>query len=186
MLGFYLTAVDSKYHELKVSVARPGVTLNYRRGYYALDEPKIDTAQKKSDLSSALLNPVDSGAVGIVATLDMQPGSPRNTANVRLRLDPDTLSLDKNGAGWTGKVEEMFVELNSAGREVGRISASKAFDVTPTTRDSYEVNGVALLQSFQLAPDAVKLAIIVRDSASGRTGTLSVALNAVTPSSARQ
>ncbi len=178
-LGFYLTEVDARYHELKVNVNRPGLTLNHRQGYYALDEPKIDASQKKSELSAALLNSADSAAVGIVASLDRKPGSPRDMLNVRLRLDPDTLSTRESKAGLSGKVEEMFVEFNAADREVGRISATSPFDIKPENRDAFQTNGVTMVQSFAVPADAVKLTIIVRDSGSGRIGSLSVPLDAV-------
>ena len=178
-LGFYLTEVDGKYHELKVNVDRPGVSLNFRQGYYALDEPKISESRKKSDLSAALLNPVDSAAVGIVASLDRKPGSPRDTHNVKLRLDPDNLSMHESKAGQSGKVEEMFVEFNAAGREVGRITAASPFDITAENRAAFQSNGVTMVQSFAVAADAVKLTIIVRDTASGRVGSLTVPFNQV-------
>ncbi len=159
-----------------MKVDRPGVALNFRQGYYALDEPKIETSRKNSELSAALLNPVDSAAVGIVASLDRKPGSPRDMLNVKLRLDPDKLSMHESKAGQSGKVEEMFVEFNAAGREVGRITAASPFDITPENRAAFQSNGVTMVQSFAVAADAVKLTIIVRDSASGRVGSLSVPL----------
>jgi VWFA-related protein len=175
VLGFYLTEVDGKYHELKVSVDRPGTTLNYRQGYYAVDIPKMDASQKKVDLSAALLNPADSTAVGIEATLDAKPG----TLNVRVRLDPETLSLQPGKAGQAGKVEELFVEFNAAGHEVGRISAVGPFRITPENRETFKTRGVIMVQSIPLATDAVKLSIVVRDTASGRVGSLAVPLDKV-------
>jgi VWFA-related protein len=175
VLGFYLTDVDGKYHELKVSVDRPGTALNYRQGYYSIDTPKVDPAQKKVDLAAALLNPTDSTAVGIEATLDMKP----RALNVRVRLDPETLSLQPGDTGQSGKVEALFVEFNAAGREVGRISAATPFQITPENRETYESRGIVMVQSIPLAADAVKLSIIVRDTASGRVGSLAVPLDKV-------
>jgi len=175
VLGFYLTEVDGKYHELKVSADRPGAALNYRQGYYAVDVPKPDASQKKTDLSAALLNPADSTGVGIEATLDMKPG----TLNVRVRLDPETLTVHPGKTGQAGRVEQMFVELNAAGREVGRISAATPFEIKPENRETYESRGIIMVQSIPLAADAVKLSIIVRDTASGRVGSLAVPLDKV-------
>ena len=176
VLGFYLTAVDGKYHELKVSVDRQGVALSYRQGYYAVDTPKRDASQKKVDLSAALLNPADSTAVGIEATLDMKPG----TLNVRLRLDPETLTVQPGKAGLTGNIEELFVEFNATGHEVGRISAAPPFEIKTENLEAYQSRGVTMVQSIPLADDAVKLSIIVRDTASGRVGSLAVPLDKVT------
>jgi VWFA-related protein len=174
-LGFYLTEVDGKYHELKVSVDRRGTALNYRQSYYAVDTPKIDASQKKVDLSAALLNPVDATAVGIEATLDVKPGA----LNIRVRLDPETLSTQPGQTGPAGKVEELFVEFNAAGREVGRISAAPSFEIKSENLEAYQSRGVTMVQSIPLAADAVKLSIIVRDTASGRVGSLAVPLDKV-------
>lgn len=176
VLGFYLTAVDGNYHELKVSVDRPGTALNYRQGYYAVDTPKPDASQKKADLSAALLNPADATAVGIEATLDIKPG----TLNLKVRLDPETLSLQPGKTGQSGKVEQLFVEFNAAGREVGRVSAATPFEIRSEDRETYENRGIVMTQSIRLAADAVKLSIVVRDTASGRVGSLAVPLNKIT------
>lgn len=179
MLGFYLTDLDDKFHELKVRVNRPGLTLNYRRGYYAQDQAKTDASQRKSELAAALLNPADSSAVGITASLDATPGNPQGTLNVRLKLSPNSISLKPNGAAWAGKVEELLVELNADGREVGRISSTTPFAVTSEQRAVFDNQGVTTVQTFLLRPEAVKLSIVVRDTESGRTGSLTVPLDKV-------
>jgi VWFA-related protein len=176
-LGFYLTEVDGKYHDLKVKVDRPGLTLNYRQGYYALDELKPDATKKAADLATALLNPSDLTAVGIVANLAVKPGKPREQLSVRLRLDPESLTLHDSKAGRTGKVEEMFVEFNAAGREVGKITAASTFNIAPENRAAFESKGVTLVQAFPLSAEAVKLSIIVRDTESGRVGSLTMPID---------
>jgi hypothetical protein len=147
-----VTEIDGQYHELRVRVDRPAVALDYRQGYYAVDEPKLDSSQKKLELSAALLNPVDSAAIGVVASLDVKPGSPRTLLSVRLRLDPETLSLQAGKTGQTGKVEEMLVEFNAAGREVGRVSAVGPFEIKPESRDSFEKRGVTMAQTSPSRP----------------------------------
>jgi hypothetical protein len=176
-LGFYLTEMDGKYHELKVYVDRPGLDLNYRRGYYAQSEAIRDLSARKSDLESALMNPLGSAAVGITATIEVTTGSPRGTLTAHLKMDPASLSLKQVAGGFGGKVEEMFIEQNAAGREVGRVSVTKAFEVDAAHKPNYDSHGAMLSQAIPLAPDAVKLSIVVRDSASGRTGSLTIPLH---------
>jgi VWFA-related protein len=180
-LGFYLTDIDGKYHELKVRVARPGLELNYRRGYYSRDEQmhnsSLDASWKKQDLGAALLNPAGSDALGITATLDATPGNPRGTLNLRLKLDPGALSLKVKAGGWTGKVDELFLELNAEGREVGRISVTKQFELNPENRPVFDSKGITTVQTFALPASAVKLSIVVRDTASGRVGSMMVPLD---------
>jgi hypothetical protein len=156
-------------------VDRPGTALSYRQGYYAVDIPKIDASQKKVDLSAALLDPADSTAVGFEATLALKS----DTLNVRLRIDPKTLTTQSDKTGEAGKIEELFVEFNAAGREVSRISAASPFQIKPENVEAYQSRGVTMVQSIPLAAHAVKLSIIVRDTASGHVGSLAVSLDKV-------
>jgi len=181
-LGFYLTELDGKYHGLKVSLDRPGlVALNYRQGYYARSETAKDLSARKSDLESALLDSHDSAGVGITAKIEMTLGSSRGTINAHLRMDPESLSLTAAPGGWKGQVEELFVEQNAAGRELGRVAITKVFAVDVTRKSDYDSQGAILSQAIPLAAGAVKLSIIVRDSASGRMGSLTIPLEKVIP-----
>jgi VWFA-related protein len=178
-LGFYLTQIDGTYHELKVRVDRPGVQLNHRQGYYAQSEAVADLIGKKVDLEAALLSPVDSTGVGITASFNVASASPHNTLNAHLKLDPESLSMVRSGEGWAGQIEEMFVEFNEAGDQVGRQSDKKRFEITAAQKPKFDSTGVTLMLTVSMTAGAVRLRIIVRDTASGRTGSLTVPLDQV-------
>jgi VWFA-related protein len=184
-LGFYLTQIDRKYHELKVRVDRPGLQLIHRQGYYAQIEAVADLIGKKVDLGAALLSPVDSTGVGITASFDVASASPRNILNAHLKLDPESLSMIKSGEGWAGQVEEMIVEFNEAGHEVGRQSDKKRFEITAAQKPKFDSTGVTLMLTVSMTAGAVRLRIIVRDTASGRTGSLTVPLDQISQWDAR-
>jgi VWFA-related protein len=184
-LGFYLTRIDGKYHELKVDVDRPGLQLNYRRGYYAQNETVPNASARKSDLQAALLNPSGFADVGITARFDIVPGKPRGTLNAHLTLAPEPLSIKKTGAGYTGTVEEMFLEQDADGHEVLRFSGTKQFTIDASYKPLFDTRGVTLSQAIPLAAGAVKLLIVVRDTASGRVGSLMVPLEQVTAQGTR-
>jgi hypothetical protein len=156
-------------------VDKPGLDLNYRQGYDSRDDALTNTLKGKgAELETLLMNPSNVADVGITANLSAVPGNPRGTLNVRVKLSPDTLSLLKSPRGWTGQVDELFIEFNAAGREVGRVNGTGHFDVTSETREAFDRDGAILTQSLQLPAEAVKLSIIVRDTSSGRAGSLTV------------
>ena len=177
VLGFYLTKTDGEYHTLKVRVDKPGLNLSYRQGYDSRDDAPTNTLKGKGpELESLLMNPSNVSAVGITANLSALPGNPAGTLNVRLKLSPETLSLLKSPRGWGGQVDELFIEFNAAGREVGRVTGTGHFDLPSDAREAFDTEGATLTQSLQLPTDAVKLSIIVRDTSSGRVGSLTVPL----------
>jgi len=176
-LGFYLAEDerDDKLHDLKVQVDRPGVQLSYRQGYYAGDAELPDLKPGKDELlETVLLNQMDSHDVGITADVDVTPGEPRGSLNIKMNLDTRTLSVNAKDTGFTGKVDEMFVELNEAGRTLAKISDTKDFEFTAADREHYDRTGVTWPLSIPLAPGTVKLAIIVRDTNTGKIGSLTV------------
>ncbi|HEY3841307.1 MAG TPA: VWA domain-containing protein, partial [Bryobacteraceae bacterium] len=180
-LAFYLTDVDNKYHDLKVKVDRPGVQLNYRQGYFARSEADADLDTRKSDLVAVLTNPVSATGVGITATIDLKPGTPRGTLAAHVKLDPDALTVTRVKNEWTCKVEEVFLELNAKGAELAKFSMEQPFSVTDAQKPGFDAHGASLTQTIPLIAGAAKLQIAVRDAASGHTGSLSIDLTQVMP-----
>jgi hypothetical protein len=176
-LGFYLAdnERDDTYRALRVKVNRPHVELYYRQGYYAGKSPEA-LMEKKPELESALLNPVEATGVGLTARVTRTPGTPQSTLMIQINLDPSTVSLQEKNGGSVGNVEELFVEMNDIGNTLGRVSDKKEFDVAAGNRDSYEKDGVSWPMQLPLAAGATKVAIVVRDEKSGRLGSVTIPL----------
>ena len=146
-----------------------------------MDEPKPDRSQKNAELTEVLLDPAGALEIGITAVLDVKPDGPMEAVNFRLKLTPDALSLKTGEAGKTGKLKELFVERNAAGKVVGQQLFLSQFEVGPKRQTAFTSHGVTIEQVLQLPADAVSLSIIVQDAASGRMGSLTVPLEKVTP-----
>jgi VWFA-related protein len=178
-LGFYLDDKerDDKFHALHVRVARAGLQLFYRQGYYAgsseLPGGAVPTAHS-GDLEAALMNQTNATGVGMTARVEPKPGSPQGTLDIFLNLDPATLSLAQHGAGWIGRIEEMFVEVNEDGETLAKISDTKEFEVPASGRARFDSEGVAWPLSLPLIPGAKKITIVLRDRATGHVGSLAV------------
>jgi VWFA-related protein len=182
-LGFYLNdnERDDKFHALKVKADRAGLQLLYRQGYYAgsseLPGGAVPSAQS-GDLEAALMNQTNATGVGITARVETKPGSPQGTLDISLNVDPATLSLAQkgsaNGAGWIGRIDEMFVELNEDGETLAKISDTKEFEVPAASRAHFDSQGVAWPLSLPLIPGAKKITIVLRDRTTGHVGSLTV------------
>ena len=180
-LGFYLPdgERDGKFHELQLRVNRPGLQLSHRRGYYAgvTDmDPVTQKVHNAETMETALLNQIDSPAIGITARVDVAAGESHSTLNLRMNLDVATLSLKPKGEEWTGRVDELFVELNEQGRTLAKVSDTKEFEFGSASRGDYETDGVTWPFSLPLMDGAAKMAIIIRDAKTGHVGSLTVPL----------
>jgi VWFA-related protein len=185
-LGFYLTEIDGEYHKLSVHVDRPGLQLNYRLGYYAQDEAARQNSARKAPIQAALLNPTGSADVGIIASVDIAPGKPRGTLTAHLTLAPESLSIEQTQAGYTGRVETMYVELDANGKTIGRFTCTAQFTFEAPLKTKFDRSGVMLSRPIPLVDGTVKLQIVVRDKASGRVGTIEIPLGQDAPRGARK
>ncbi len=171
-LGFYLTELDGSYHQLKVLVDRPGLDLQYRRGYNAQTDSMRDRAARRTELESVLMNPLDLTGVGIVGSLD----TTGDTVTVHLRLDPKAITLTESAGAWGGKIEELLIERNDAGGAVARLEQTSQLTIEDKNKAVYDRTGARLTHTLRRAPDAAKLLIVIRDPVSGRTGSLTIPL----------
>ncbi|HVY94953.1 MAG TPA: VWA domain-containing protein [Bryobacteraceae bacterium] len=180
-LGFYLpeSEQDSQFHSLQIATSRRGVQLSWRKGYYAGETelpPSEFQKSSKGDLDAALLNRVDETGVGITAHIRTAWGSPRGKLDIQLNADAATLTLKPQKSGQSGEVQELFVQMNDSGDTLARISDQKEFDISAKGEARVLSSGVPWSVSIPLMPAATRLAVVIRDSASGRVGSLMIPL----------
>jgi hypothetical protein len=169
-LGFYLGDLDGDYHELRVRIDRPGVQLRHRLGYIAETDTMRDLKNRKMDIESALLSPLDLTGVGIKAKIEHNGGN----FILHLQLSPESLTMVPARGASNGKVEELFIEKNDTGGELARVRQTCGFHIGASGKADFDARGAILTQEMRLAAGATKLIVVVRDSASGRTGSLTI------------
>ena len=71
-LGFYPGDIklDGSYHSLSVKVARKGVDLRHRKGYYATDLKQPTEKQNQEALQDIFATPLEATGIGMTARLD--------------------------------------------------------------------------------------------------------------------
>ena len=175
-LGFYVSEqLDSKWHSLKASVKRSGVSLRHREGYLA-DAAAATPTGWTNDLTMAVAaNPIGSSAIRLTAscalTSDPEPG----TIQVGLRIEAWSLRFDEARGYQQTQIQVIFAERSANG------STHLTTD-TPTVKipiQSWETaqrEGLRYARRLKPARDAVSLRVIVRDMVTGRYGTLDVPL----------
>jgi VWFA-related protein len=175
-LGFYVSEeLDSKWHSLKASVKRPGVSVHHRQGYLA-DAVATKPTGWPNDLTMAVAsNPIGSSAVRLTASCSLTSDPEPGTLQVGLRIEPWSLRFTENGGYQQTQIQIIFAERAANGRT--RLTTD-----TPTVKipdQSWETaqrEGLRYARRLKPARDAVSLRVIVRDMATGRYGTLDVPL----------
>jgi hypothetical protein len=159
-------------------VKQRGYQLSYREGYYAVDAnfkpPTLD------DFNHALSH--DAGQINDVV---FSVHAKKEAGNVVLdySIDPHSLQFDTATDGHhNASVECVVTEYDAAGKLLGTARAKGTASVTPKKWADVNQSGIP---GHTVVPLEAKLAFMkvgIRDSATGRFGTLEMSLGPTTAS----
>lgn len=169
-LGFYeAERPDNRWHRLIVKTSRPDVTLLHRHGYLAastvVNETSVWPEERWNDLA---YRPLISTAVRIDARPTMEAGR----LNLMLDVVADDLQFRPADGGSAAEVEIALVEKTAKGPTNVRVQTAGI--QIPTGAATPVV--VPFSATFSLNAQTTSVRVIVRDRASGKLGSLDLAL----------
>lgn len=179
-LGYYPDAADwdARFHKIVVHVNRPGLSLRYRRGYYAIPKARVaDPKTLKKEFNNAISSPLDSSAVGVNARVDATK-KPANLLII-LQIVPLTLSLQHGAENWNAKYHELLLETDKRGRGLAQITATESVKIPDRSFEHILQQGIVYRRQMPLAPKADALRIFIQDDNSGAVGSLIIPLDEV-------
>ncbi|HEV2493263.1 MAG TPA: VWA domain-containing protein [Terriglobia bacterium] len=174
-LGFYPSNIkwDGKFHQIKVQVDRPGARLRYRQGYFALYAGPTDEQQSKAALSQAIRSPLDASTLGV--TIAMEKAG--NRGKLRITVDAHDVSFQNEKDGVKAVTLDFLVaEFAADGKIKSNVLHTVHMGVAAKGFEQVLRNGLALILSLDLEEGATELRLVVRDTATGNLGSVSVPL----------
>lgn len=179
-LGFYLPEEpDGKWHPLKVTARRPGVQLLYKEGY--LSEPS-ESASRVWDAEAqrqAMMNALGSNGIRITALCRPAPQGPAGTLSLTLQIEAEDLYWRPDAGRMTGDAE-VFIGEKLASGEV-RFQQSKIHaSLPPAQMEIARARGIPFRREWKPGDGTLSVRVLVRDSSTGRLGTVDIPLSAVT------
>ena len=180
-LGFYVDAasVDGKFHELKVHVDRPGMTLRAPTGYFALKDTPGSANQSRAALLAAIESPFDASALSLdvsVARVEQpKPHMLRLTGSVDIK----DLPLAQVGDMRRGRLDVLVVEQGAAGNVLHQATNHLDLKLTETQYGEYRQSGIAFQQYLQPLPGTTVIRVLVRDRGTLQLGSVVIPLKSV-------
>jgi len=178
LLGYAPTnrAPDGRFRKIAVKVARSGVTVRARRGYYApgKDDKKATAETRDTAIQRALDAPFDLPDVPLRAIADVLAEKEPGKAEVRLTVEADVHGFGFVEKGGTARDALEFLLL-VARRDTGeftRFDQQFEMSLRPETRARYERDGFPIVRAIPLAPGRYQARVVARDRNSGRVGSL--------------
>jgi VWFA-related protein len=172
VLAYYPThgEWDGKFHKITVRVARPGIQLHYRLGYFALPLEAPKDADRKAALDAAALSSLDATSLGLTAYV--APAG--RSLNIKLQVDSGTITLQPQGDRWVGNLEFLFVQIGSDGHILKGVSETLQMNLKQDKYDQVHRDGLSLNYPLEVLSGTERIRIVVRDSPSGAMGSLSI------------
>jgi VWFA-related protein len=182
LLGYYPrnTALDSKFHEIRVLVRKKGLQVRHRRGYFAFPDPPRDEKHRQDELRIAAWSPLDSTGLGMTVHLAPQ-NAPVGSVRLEVLLNPGEVILEPKDGRWNGQLDMAFICTGADNQQLASTNQSIQLSFLPENHQLVAKNGMVLLGQMNLAAGTRKLRIIVRDVASGSVGSVTVPIERVAP-----
>ena len=178
LLGYAPTnrAADGRFRRIQVSVARSGVTLHARRGYFAPDARGSagSTEGRDEAMQRALDAPFDLGGVGLRALAQVFGEAAPGQARVLLTVEADirALAFAEDGGTARDALDTLLVVAHRGSGEFTRFDQQFEMSFRPQTRAAYERTWFPMTRELKLPPGPYQAKVVVRDRNSGRVGTI--------------
>jgi hypothetical protein len=180
-VGYYLDRSNTKpgWRKLAVKVKREHVEVRARSGFFVTNATVNPEITHDTDLVAALKSPLDYTGLSLAAHWDdvaasKEPG--KKSVRFIVHVEPDANLID------TGDNNHIALEFVAAattptGEKVDQ-PVGKKFDLHPTgdSLTTLKQKGISYRGALDLAPGEYNVRIVVRDSVSGRIGSVAAPL----------
>ena len=174
-LGFYPDSSDGKYHVLSVEVARRGVEVRCRKGYFATD-PQLAVdggVPGAAEIASAIWSPVDATGIAIQARVSR---SGADVVRLAISVPAADLALSPVADGRFGTVDLVVAQRTGDGSVAMAFSEPVQVASGRSTNQDLLPEGLFLRREIKLVKGATRIRIVMYDRNTGRTGSLEFAL----------
>ena len=180
-VGFYIDArsADGKFHELKVTVARSGVTLRYPRAYFAAKDAPSSASEIHNSLVTALRSPIQSSEIPLQAKIERVDAAKPNALKIRGVIDTTALHLIDNGKMHEGALDVTIVEQDASGKILSQSGNHLKLSLPPEQYAALLVKGISFEKHLEASAESVTLRIMVQEPATARVGSLIVPLEEI-------
>jgi VWFA-related protein len=163
---------DGRYHRIKVEVARPGLEVSYRKGYYAPKEELTFERRKKEDILEALQAPGNLNEIPIVLAYNYyQEDDSRYAVSLSTSISIRGLRFLDEDSRRKNLINIVVVAFDEMDHYVDGIEKSIDFKLTDATYAALVDRGITSRVEFKLPLGRYKIKAVVREGAQGKMGS---------------
>jgi len=179
-LGFYPGDIklDGSYHSLSVKVARKGMDLRARKGYFATDLKQPTEKQTLESLRDIFETPLEATGIGMTARLDPHPRQ-AGVQQLTMTFNLQELHLEKEKNNWVALIH-VATYFPSAAKPNGTEESIKLTLTEQRLKESL-ANGYTIQRLIIVGNRKGDLRLAVQDRVTGAAGSVKLALGKPIP-----
>ncbi len=181
-LGFYPgdAVPDGQWHNLKVEVTRPGVTVHFRKSYFAARTE--DLASVRPTIEQLVKDPLDATQLELFAETTPDPAR-KGFLQVKVSVDPHSLEWRHENAQRFGGIDVAFFIEGSTQVQ----TKTQTFNNIPDNQFvSFLRRGLSVSESVDTTGPGRTLRVVVQDQTTGTAGSVTIPLPKTSKPSAKQ
>jgi VWFA-related protein len=177
-LGFYIdaSALDGKFHEIKVQSKRNDVTLRYPKGYFAYQETGGTQDQNLKTLVTAVQSPIESSLIPLQATLERVSQPEANSLSMLCSIDVHSLQWTQTDNLRKSAIAVYVIEQDPAGKVLQQWEKKFNVQFTDSQYSALLSSGMVFRQIVHLHAGATTLRVLIEDPATSQIGSLIIPL----------
>jgi VWFA-related protein len=181
MIAYYPDHDDwkGKFHRLRVTTTRPGVTLHYRSGYFAQPPDYVENLKTSQVWKTALSSPLDATGVGVSVHVEPKVALEARTMVMEVVVNEADLSLGHEGDRTTGRLEVVLAQYDKEGVPVASETSEVKMDLTRETYSKARKEGLHFGRILPISAKAAEVRVFVRDTKSNAIGSVSLPVDLV-------
>ncbi len=175
VLGYFSSnsKEDGKYRKIRVELARPGLKIEHRPGYFASKSFR-QLNQQERDLQLQQAMTVDRPFVDVPLILQADFFRKDNSTTlvpISIELDGDGLKFEEKGANRESKFEFVAQATDAKGKVASVARDSVQVRLPAEKAEKLKAGGIFYSTGFQLRPGDYRLKFLVRDNVTGKLGS---------------
>src|SRR5436190_3494522 len=168
---------DSRYHHIKIQLARSGLDTEYRKGYFANKQTNRPTDQARADLISALQPATPQSTMLALKAKVSLPDSDHPKVRIDCVVDGSALAFTPiDGNRETAHLQFETVAWSPDLKVKANASHIVELSLPQEKYQQVMHNGLAAHQELQLAPGIYNIRVGVLDDGNKKIGTLDIPL----------
>jgi VWFA-related protein len=174
-LGFYPGDIklDGSYHSLSVRVARKGVDLRNRKGYFATDLKQPTEKQSEVSLKDTFATPLEATGIGMTARLDPDEHQ-TGVYQLTMTFNLQELHLDREGNNWVALLR-CATYFPASAKPNGTEEELKITLTEQRLRETL-ANGYTLKRAVIVGNRTGDLRVAIQDRVTGTSGSVKLSL----------